>query len=77
MISIVTLFIGVSFAWPINKIPWPFRPSSMDLMSDVAGHFAKNYTYEIANDPVLSSYYDSFLLPSRAAVERVPTFEER
>lgn len=77
MLATLTLLfcLSVATADSTNQSPIHNRRSSVNYVPPIAVEYAKKQT--LIDDDVLGPFSASFSLPSRRAVEKVPTIEER
>lgn len=74
--AVMLLFcLSVAAASSPNKSPIHNRRSSVNYVPPIAVEYAKKDS--LIDDDVLGPFYASFSLPSRRAVEKIPTIEER
>lgn len=74
---IFILLFGLAMARPNSKAPSSFRRSSVESVPMSVASFFQNYGSDSSKAKILLPYLESYSLPSRHAVEHVPTIEER
>lgn len=80
MLAMAVLLFCLSVATAANspnKFLIHLQRSAVNYVPPVALEYIKRNASQPTDDEILGPYYASFLLPSRTAVEKIPTIEER